>query len=85
LLEVGEHRVGFDQVLAGARRGRGGGQALNSGDGLRGGRLGWADAGGVCATDDADAGNAGNACRARNSRDASNACCACDTGNTADT
>ncbi|RYF50777.1 MAG: hypothetical protein EOO38_04845 [Cytophagaceae bacterium] len=44
-----------------------------------------ADAGGVCATDDVDAGNGGNACRARNFRDASDTCCACDTGNTADT
>jgi hypothetical protein len=70
LLEVGEHRVGFDQVFAGVGRGCGGGQALNSGDRLRGRRLTWADAGGVGATDDANAGNAGDAC---------------DTGNAADT
>jgi hypothetical protein len=71
LLEVGEHRVGFDQVLASAGRGCGGRQALHSGDGLRARRRAGADAGGVGATDDADAGNGGDACDTGN---AANTC-----------
>jgi hypothetical protein len=70
LLEVGEHRVGFDQVFAGVGRGCGGRQALNSGDGLCGRGMAWADAGGVAPPMTLMPGMGGNSC---------------DTGNAADT